>query len=165
MKAALYILSGFALFYIMYLIYIIWQHRAEPQKMGSVPQALATISSAVIIMVGWFVTNQQMIDRDIAAKKRELMASVADYISVAPFLKETDSPELYREANKMAWRLAIWLPPDLYRKVVQGLTKKDFHGDWETLISVRKQLLGPDAGDLGPEDAILHSPGAGKGNK
>jgi hypothetical protein len=159
------LLAVFLLCCIMYLMCIVWQHRSDPQKMGSVPQALATICGAVILIVGWLVTNQQSIDRDVATKKREILASVAEYLTVASFLNENDPPELYRKANQMAWQLAIWLPPDMYRKVVQGVAQKDFHGDWETLISVRKQLLGPEAGDLGPEDAILHAPGIGKSNK
>lgn len=133
--------------------------------MGSVPQAVATICGAVILIVGWLVTNQQSIDREVATRKRDVLASVAEYLAVASFLKENDPPELYRKANQMAWQLAIWLPPDMYRKVVRGVSQMDLRGNWETLISVRKQLLGPEAGDLGPEDAILHAPGIGKTDK
>jgi Tfp pilus assembly protein PilO len=41
------------------------------QKWGSVPQTIATLIGAIIIVIGWYVTYNQSIERDILVKKRE----------------------------------------------------------------------------------------------
>jgi len=147
---------------VIFLVRLYWQNRADLQKLGSIPQAISTIIGILAVIIGWTFTNQQALERELERTKREQLTAVAEYLALAYSLKEDDSPELFRKANQMAWQLAIWLPQDTYRKLLQGLQEKDLHGNWQTLIAVRNQLLGPEAGDLGTEDAILHAPGIGK---
>jgi len=128
------------------------------QRYGSVPQALATLIGAIVIAVGWAVTNSQSLSRDLLAKQREQTSLVAEYAALAYTLKDTDDAQTYRRANQLSWQLFLWLPTDAYRKLGRGLA----HNNKEladALVDVRKILLGREAaGTLGPDDIIIHGP-------
>ena len=44
----------------------------DPQKMGSLPQAFATLIGAMFLVIGWSVSNYQSIERDILTKKERI---------------------------------------------------------------------------------------------
>ena len=101
-------------------------------------------------------------DYKFELKAHEQGAKIAEYISIARDLKATDSDELYRRANQLAWELFLWLPPDTYRALGRGLANREEGIQWvNSMIEVRKSLLRDRAGDLGPNDIIFHRPNIG----
>jgi hypothetical protein len=133
------------------------------QKMGSVPQALATLIGAVVLIFGWNVSNSQSLERDILAKRREQSFAVAEYVALARSLTETDNQQNYRRANQLAWQLFLWLPADVYRQLGKGLSNPANPEELiASLVAIRKSILEDDAGTLGPDDIIVHAPGIGR---
>jgi hypothetical protein len=132
----------------------------------------AGFSTAVVLgVLYWFVQQwfgakiKSVFDRAAEDYKFELKAheqgaKIAEYASIAFFLKKNDPKEKYQRANQLAWELFLWLPDDTYRKLGRAF------GHPEELpgatAEVRKQLLKDRAGDLGPKDFIVHGPGIGK---
>jgi hypothetical protein len=129
--------------------------------MGSVPQALATLIGAVVLIVGWSVSDYQSIKRDVLTKQREQASSVAEYAALAWSLKDNDDVQTYRRANQLSWQLFLWLPTDVYRQLGRGL-KSDPKELVDSLVAIRRILLGEDAGSLGDNDIIVHGPGFGR---
>jgi hypothetical protein len=129
--------------------------------MGSVPQALATLIGAVVLIVGWSVSDYQSIKRDVLTKQREQASSVAEYAALAWSLRDNDDVQTYRRANQLSWQLFLWLPTDVYRQLGRGL-KSDPKELVDSLVAIRRILLGEDAGRLGDNDIIVHGPGFGR---
>lgn len=96
-------------------------------------------------------------------KVREQAVRVAEYLAHARNLKE-DSPEAdYLKANQLSWELAIWLPEDIYKEMVNAITAPNAKtNELSTVVSVRKLLLQEKAGNLVPENIAHHAPGIGK---
>ena len=96
-------------------------------------------------------------------KVREQAVRVAEYLALARSLKE-DSPDSdYRKANQMSWELAMWLPEDIYKKMVSAIvTPSEKANELTTVISVRSLLLKEKAGNLTSENIAHHAPGIGK---
>jgi hypothetical protein len=141
--------------------YLAKQRLWNLQKMGSVPQAIATLIGAVVLIVGWIVSNNQSIERDILTKQRDQSSAIGEYVALARTLNSDDA-QVYRRANQLAWQLFIWLPTDVYRGLGRGLANPADSKDLvDSLVAVRKSLLGADAGTLGPNDIIVHGPGIG----
>jgi hypothetical protein len=94
---------------------------------------------------------------------REQAAKVAEYMASALWLKSDSSPEKYEKANRLAWELALWLPPDVFRSVTRAVTAPNPETNaLSVLIGVRKVLLKDAAGDLTQDEVMFHAPGAGK---
>jgi hypothetical protein len=142
-------------------IYLALRRMWDFQKMGSVPQACATFLGIIALVVGWGVSNQQSIDRDILAKKRDQASIMAEYAALASSLKEGDDVSTYRRANQLSWQLFLWLPTDVYRQLGRGL-KDDPKALVDSLVAIRKTLLESEAGTLDGNDIISHGPGIGK---
>ena len=100
--------------------YLAKQRLWNLQKMGSVPQAIATLIGAVVLIVGWIVSNNQSIERDILTKQRDQSSAIGEYVALARTLNSDDA-QVYRRANQLAWQLFIWLPTDVYRGLGRGL--------------------------------------------
>jgi hypothetical protein len=100
-------------------------------------------------------------DYKFELRAHEQAAKIAEYASIAVRLDKNDPSEKYQRANQLSWELFLWLPPDTYRKLGHGLTG-DVKELAEALTAVRAQLLKDRAGDLGPEDIIVHDPDIGK---
>ncbi len=96
-------------------------------------------------------------------KVREQSAKVAEYLALAVRLREDSSEEDYRTADRLAWELAMWLPPDVFRTMARSVTApSERTNPLVVAIAVRQLLLGDAAGDLGPNEIPFHRPGAGK---
>ena len=95
-------------------------------------------------------------------KVREQAARVAEYMALARQLREDSDAKDYQAANRLAWELAMWLPPEVYRATGKALSEPNEENNPLTVaIAVRKVLLGAAAGDLGPSDVIHHAPRIG----
>jgi len=93
-------------------------------------------------------------------KVREEAEKVAQYMSLASKLKENSPKSDYREANRLSWELAMWLPEDVYKAIGPALVHPDKNNNAATvIISVRKVLLGKNAENLSQNDIIFHGPG------
>lgn len=158
-SAAVVMLYVLTLWVLNYLA--LWQW--SPQNMGSVPQALATLLGAIVLILGWVVTDYQSTEREIATKRREQASVIAEYAALARTLNADDDVQVYRRANDLAWRLFLWLPDDVYRQLGKGLVDPvDNKQLAVSLLAVRKLLLGKDAGALSSNDMISHWPGIGR---
>ena len=80
-------------------------------------------------------------------------------------LKENSPQNEYDRLNRLGWELAMWLPADVYRKLARAATSPTLKERFETVIEVRKLLLGDKAGDLSWNDVMFHAPGIGKHDK
>jgi len=100
-------------------------------------------------------------DYKFELRAHEQGAKIAEYASIAISLDEKDTQEKYQRANQLAWELFLWLPDETYRKLGRGLKGRtdELSG---AMVGVRKLLLKDRAGNLGPDDFIVHSPGIGK---
>jgi hypothetical protein len=100
-------------------------------------------------------------DYKFELRAHEQGAKIAEYASIAISLDEKDTQEKYQRANQLAWELFLWLPDETYRKLGRGLKGRtdELSG---AMVGVRKLLLKDRAGNLGPDDFIIHSPGIGK---
>ncbi len=95
-------------------------------------------------------------------KSREQAVKVAEYLALANTLKSSSPEEEYRKANQLSWELAMWLPEDIYKKMVQGVVNRDVDSnELATVIQVRKLLLGDDSGNLTADDVAAHGPSIG----
>jgi hypothetical protein len=156
---------------------------AGASMMGAIWTAIWTVlqpaltagfsTAAVLGVLYWFVQQwfgakiKSSFDRAAEDYKFELTAhaqgaKIAEYASIVfRGLEGNDPPEKYQRANQLSWELFLWLPPDTYRKLGAGLT-----GDRvklaDAMTLVRRQLLKDRAGNLGPNDIIVHHPGIGK---
>lgn len=99
---------------------------------------------------------------------REQAARVAEYLALR-YRLEKDSEESvpltdYQRINQLVWELTMWLPEDIFKEMIEAIggTTQDVNM-FDVLLSVRKLLLGDEAGNLTPEKhAVLHWPGIGK---
>jgi len=99
-------------------------------------------------------------------KVREQASRVAEYMSIAIFLKETDSPEKYQQANQLSWELAMWLPDSVYKTMTKAIANPDSKVNaLSVVVDIRKLLLGDDFGNLHQDELIFHAPGAGNKNR
>lgn len=96
-------------------------------------------------------------------KVREQAVRVAEYLALARSLKD-DSPDSdYRKANQLSWELAMWLPEDIYKKMVGAIARPNgTTNELTTVVSVRSLLLKEKAGNLTSENIAHHTPGIGK---
>ena len=96
-------------------------------------------------------------------KVREQAAKVAEYMALARDLREDSSVGDYRNANRLAWELALWLPANVYRAVGKAISAPDSKTNpLSVVVDVRRVLLGEAAGDLVPDNIIHHAPGIGR---
>jgi hypothetical protein len=96
-------------------------------------------------------------------KVREQAEKVAEYMALANFLKVDGSPDQYERANRLAWELALWLPPELYRAVTKAMSSpSEETNPLSVLIDVRKHLLKSTAGNLTQDEILFHAPNAGR---
>ena len=96
-------------------------------------------------------------------KVKERAERVAEYISLARSLRENSTEEEYREANRLSWELAMWLPADIYFQMVQAIANPNQENNELTVvIAVRKLLLKDKAGNLTENQVAHHAPGIGK---
>ena len=99
-------------------------------------------------------------------KVREQAAKSAEYMALVWTLREDDSPETFRLANQLSWELALWLPSDVYRSVVQAIVRPDHSSNVLTaIIKVRALLLREAAGDLNADQIAIHAPGVGRAQR
>lgn len=88
--------------------------------------------------------------------------SVAEYLSIATTIQEDASEGEYSKLNQLGWELAMWLPDKIYRDVAQAVISPTYEKTLETVITVRRYLLGESAGSLAATDVVLASPGIGR---
>lgn len=88
---------------------------------------------------------------------------VAEYLALAWRLEENSPKEDYRKANQLLWELAMWLPEDIYRKVIFAIAKPDTEINvLSAVVSARHLLLRDKAGNLTQDDIGAHAPGIGR---
>ena len=98
-------------------------------------------------------------------KVREQAERAAEYLSIARDLKETDSSETYRRVNRLNWELAMWLPEDLYKAMMNAIAKPDdTNNPLSVVVAIRQYLLDRTAGNINQNDIGHHAPGIGKNN-
>ena len=96
-------------------------------------------------------------------KVREQAVRVAEYLALARALKEDSSDSEYRKANQLSWELAMWLPEEIYKEMVNSIAKpSDTTNELTTVVLVRSLLLKEKAGKLTSENIAHHAPGIGK---
>ena len=96
-------------------------------------------------------------------KVREQAERVAEYLAIARDLKESDTPEVYQRTNRLNWELAMWLPEDLYKAMMDAIAKpNDKNNPLSVVVAIRKYLLGATAGELSQNNIGHHAPGIGK---
>lgn len=124
------------------------------------------IAGGQLVATTWIKTeieNSIKSKYDIELKAKERAEKVAEYMALARKLKVDSSDEDYLKANRLSWELAMWLPTDVYKSLGKAITKPDKEiNPLSVVISVRKVLLGNNAGDLKQEDIIHHAPGIGR---
>ncbi len=98
-------------------------------------------------------------------KVREQAVRVAEYLALARNLKE-DSPDSdYPKANQLSWELAMWLPEEIDKAMVNAIVKPSRDtNELTTVVSVRSLLLKEKAGKLTPDNIAHHGPSIGKKN-
>lgn len=93
-------------------------------------------------------------------RAKEQAAKVAEYFSYYFRLKPDSSDADYRNANQLAWELALWLPADVYRKVAKAVATNDGQNNiLSSLIEVRGLLLSK-PGNLSADELFFHAPNA-----
>lgn len=96
-------------------------------------------------------------------KVREQAERAAEYLAIARDLKETDTAETYRRANQLNWELAMWLPADLYKAMMDAIAKPDnSNNPLSIVVSIRKYLLNEGAGEINQDNIGFHAPGIRK---
>jgi hypothetical protein len=96
-------------------------------------------------------------------KVREQAERAAEYLAIARDLKESDTPETYRHVNRLNWELAMWLPEDLYKAMMDAVAKPDYTDNpLSVVVSIRKYLLGNAAGKISQDNIGHHAPGIGQ---
>jgi len=139
---------------------------------GSSIVTTALITLLSLIFKTWIVENIKLslqkehtqfnTDLQWEVKVRERAERVAEYISLARTLTEKSSEEDYREANRLSWELAMWLPADIYSQMVQAIANPNQqNNELTTVIAVRKLLLKDKAGNLTEDGVAQHAPGIG----
>ena len=99
-------------------------------------------------------------------KVREQAERAAEYLSIAKDLKESDSSETYQRVNRLNWELAMWLPEDLYKAMMDAIKKPDKDNNpLSVVVSIRQYLLGDAAGKITQNNIGYHAPGIGKNKK
>ena len=99
-------------------------------------------------------------------KVREQAERAAEYLAIARDLKESDTPETYRRVNRLGWELAMWLPADLYKAMMNAIAKpNDNNNTLSVVVAIRKYLLQSAAGDISQENIGHHAPGIGQQNE
>ena len=92
-------------------------------------------------------------------KVREQAERVAEYMAIARDLKESEE---YRRANRLNWELAMWLPEDLYKAMMEALVNPNNNNNLlSVVVAIRKYLLGAAAGGLSQENIGHHAPNIG----
>jgi len=110
-------------------------------------------------------TAELLEDKKRDERIRLQAAKVAEYLSIAYYLKDDDPSDVYQRANKLGWELALWLPDDLYIKVVRGITERTRDDNpLSVLQDVRKYLLKDKAGGLTQDNIAHHYPEIGNTN-
>ena len=95
-------------------------------------------------------------------KSREQAVKVAEYLALVNTLSDCSSAKEYRKANQLSWELAMWLPEDIYRKMVEGVVNRNANSnELTTVIQVRKLLLGDNSGNLTSGNVAIHGPSIG----
>ena len=98
-------------------------------------------------------------------KVRERAEKVAEYMALQIDLKEDSLQNEYHRVNQLGWELGMWLPADIYKRVIKAATSLTPIERFEAVIAVRKLLLGDNAGDLTWNDIMFHAPGIGRNNE
>jgi hypothetical protein len=106
--------------------------------------------------------DRQLEDYRYQIRVREQAGKAAEYLSLAWKLDATDSKEVYQRTNQLSWELALLLPANDYREMVQGLAHPTTEANFmETLVRIRKLLLS-DPGNLTAENIAWHWPEAAR---
>ena len=96
-------------------------------------------------------------------KVREQAVRVAEYLALARSLKVDSLDSDYRKANQLSWELAMWLPEDLYKQMVNAIVNPSKNtNELKTVVAVRSLLLKENAGNLTSENIAHHARGIGK---
>lgn len=137
----------------------------------AIVEQFVTTSVAVALINGLFVLlgrtwieakiksrfDKALEDYRFELRAHEQGAKIAEYAAFAGKIQPNDPEEKYNRANQLALELFLWLPAEAYRKLGRGL--KGNHKELvEAMVAVRKVLLKHEAGDLGPDDIIVHAP-------
>lgn len=109
------------------------------------------------------VYSRQIEDYKFQIRVREQAAKVAEYMELARHLREDSPTSDYQMANRLAWKLAMWLPSEIYKRMAESLAcPNEQNNPLEVVIAVRRLLLVEQAGDLTSENILSHAPGIGK---
>lgn len=136
---------------------------------GSSIATSALITLLSLIFKTWIVENIKLslqkehtqfnTDLQWEVKARERAERVAEYLSLA---RSLSSEEDFRNANRLSWELAMWLPADIYSQMIQAIANPNQqNNDLTTVIAVRKLLLKDKAGNLTEDGVAHHAPGIG----
>lgn len=108
------------------------------------------ISSAVNL-----AASKQLEDYRADRDRRNQSQKIAEYLSYASNISDDVDDEYFRKCNQLAWELFLWLPPEIYRSVINSF--KPGGNFTEALLLTRRHLLQADDAELGPGDMIRHA--------
>ncbi len=95
-----------------------------------------------------------------AREKIDLTEKVARYLVIAGTLDKNATPDDYDLANELSLELAMVLPSEIYRAMVEAAAHPDGKVNPATVaVMMRKELLSAADADLQVEHVVLHTPG------
>ncbi len=95
-----------------------------------------------------------------AREKLDLTEKVARYLVLAGTLDKSSAPDDYDLANELSLELAMVLPSEVYRAMVEAAANPDGKVNPATVVvMMRALMLGGDGSDLHPEQVLFHTPG------
>jgi len=130
---------------------------------------LGIFQAVFLLIFGRYLTyllsrkqNEFLEDLKWQSKVKEQATGVAEYLALAPYLKDTSSSEEYERATRLSFEMAMWLPEDIYREMVASIVKPSKNlNALTTIISVRQLMLKNKSGNLTSNDIAHHAPGIG----
>lgn len=95
-----------------------------------------------------------------AREKLDLAEKVALYLVLVGSLDKNSPLEDYDRANELSLELAMLLPSNLYRNMVEAAAHPNSKVNPASVaIAMRSELIAPDEGNLMPEQVAFHAPG------
>lgn len=95
-----------------------------------------------------------------AREKLDLAEKVSMYLVLVGSLDKNSALDDFDRANQLSLELAMLLPANLYRQMVEAATHPNSKVNPASVaISMRTELIAPDEGNLAAEQVAFHAPG------
>ena len=96
-----------------------------------------------------------------AREKLDLAEKVSMYLVLVGSLDKNSPMDDYDRANELSLELAMLLPANLYRQMVEAAAHPSAKVNPASVaIAMRTELIAPDEGNLVAEQVAFHAPGA-----